>query len=143
MKNFGKKFSITFLVIALFFGFAGQAWAVSGWTQIPETGEKGWTGIASSSDGVKLVAVAIDGVYTSNDSGATWTSRSVSGLSSGRSVASSSDGVKLVIGDGNNGYIYTSTDSGATWTERTGAGTGFWYSVSSSSDGTKLIALAS
>jgi hypothetical protein len=62
--------------------------------------------VASSSDGTKLVAgTSYAYIYTSVDSGATWTQR---GASQGwTSVASSSDGTKLAAVSG--GYIYTST----------------------------------
>jgi len=99
-----------------------------------------WQASASSSDGTKLVA-GVDGgyIYTSTDSGASWTARTAAGSRSWYAMSSSSDGTKLaaaVYG----GYIYTSTDSGATWTERTAAGSRNWQGVSSSSDGTKLAA---
>src|ERR1035437_10152389 len=63
----------------------------------------GWTSIASSADGTKLVAAAgtAGGVYTSTDSGATWTltSSPFSGspdYALPTCVASSADGSKLV-----------------------------------------------
>ncbi|MCZ2442839.1 MAG: InlB B-repeat-containing protein [Flavobacteriales bacterium] len=101
-----------------------------------------FSGVASSSDGTKLVAVAdnssgtnIGNIWTSVDSGVTWTERATSRR--WKCVASSSDGSKLVAGvwDGN---IYTSTDSGITWTVRDSSRK--WNSVASSADGTKLIA---
>ena len=104
------------------------------WTQQAPYGT--WRGVASSSDGTKLVAVADgDYVYTSTDSGVTWTQRDSSRR--WNSVASSSDGTKLVAVV-YSGYIYTSTDSGVTWTERGSQAS--WNSVASSSDGTKLVA---
>jgi hypothetical protein len=98
-----------------------------------------WMDTASSADGSKLVAAAYNGkIYTSADSGATWTARE-----SDRdwyAVASSAAGTKLaaaVFG----GYIYTSADSGVTWTAgNTGSN---WISVASSDDGTKLVACPS
>jgi len=80
--------------------------------------------VASSADGAKLGrrsqrAVGGD-IYTSKDSGATWTPI---GLAQGwKSVASSADGTKLVAAV-LDGYIYTSGDSGATWIQ-----TGTWGS---------------
>lgn len=97
---------------------------------------RNWNGIASSADGVKLVAVVNAGqIYTSTDSGVNWTARDSS--RNWNAVASSSDGVKLVAVVGN-GQIYTSTDSGANWTARDSSRN--WQSVASSSDGTKLAA---
>jgi hypothetical protein len=87
--------------------------------------------VASSADGAKLVAVSIrigaSGglIYTSSDSGATWT-QTTAPRQDWQQVASSSDGTKLVAVSSNlvatghafGGYIYTSSDSGATWTPR-------------------------
>lgn len=100
---------------------------------------RSWTSIASSSDGTKLVAVALNRhIYTSSDSGATWTPNDNLGKKEWVSVASSSDGTKLAAATAG-GYIYTSSDSGATWTERTGMGVHDWRAMSSSSDGTNLV----
>jgi hypothetical protein len=95
-----------------------------------------WTSVASSADGVKLAAAVSGGqIYTSTDSGVTWTARE-----SNRSwldVASSADGVKLaavVL----NGQIYTSTDSGVSWTPH--ESNRLWHSIASSSDGSRLVA---
>ena len=85
-----------------------------------------WNSVASSADGTKLVAVVNSGyVYTSVDSGTTWTQRGTQ--QNWGSVASSADGTMLVaiafgqvspdgslVGSG----IYTSDDSGTTWTDR-------------------------
>jgi hypothetical protein len=63
--------------------------------------------VASSSDGTKLVAAGWgDYIYTSWDSGATWTEKGT--RQDWSSVASSSDGTKLVAVV-NGGYIYTSS----------------------------------
>src|ERR1044071_5176524 len=56
-----------------------------------------WTWIASSADGRKLAASALnDGVYLSSDSGATWVRSSAPG-DSWFIGASSADGSKLVV----------------------------------------------
>lgn len=99
---------------------------------------RNWIALASSSDGIKLVAAVQEGlIYTSTDSGATWTARDSVRRWSG--LASSSDGSKLVA-TVEGGWIYTSTDSGATWTARDSVRN--WTAVTSSSDGTKLVATA-
>jgi hypothetical protein len=113
-----------------------------------------WSAIASSADGTKLVA-AVNGAYiwTSTDSGATWTQQSGVNGSGSRywsSVASSANGTKLVATVGytiytasHPGAIYTSTDSGATWASHTSSPLSSsmnWSSVASSADGTKLVA---
>jgi len=99
-----------------------------------------YTGVASSNDGVNLVAVATAGagyIYTSNDSGLTWVQRG--SLGSWKCVASSGDGSKLVAGIFL-GFLYTSTDYGVTWTPR--ATSQVWWSVTSSDSGNVLWAIA-
>ena len=81
-------------------------------------------------------------IYTSGDSGATWTEAAAAGSRYWSSITSSSDGTKLAA-VAHNDYIYTSGDSGITWTEATAAGSRNWQSIASSSDGTKLAAVAS
>ena len=108
---------------------AGAVWRTSG-----PAGD--WTGIASSADGLRLVAGLWNGpLYSSSDGGASWTARE--SVRAWRSVASSAAGNKLVAVVFS-GQIYTSTDSGANWTARDSARN--WFSVASSSDGSKLIA---
>ena len=79
-------------------------------------------------------------IYTSTDSGITWTKQMNAGSRNWTSVASSADGTKLAAGV-SNGYIYTSTDSGVTWIERTTSGARYWKLMVSSSDGIKLAAV--
>ena len=117
-----------------------------------------WSSVASSADGTKLVAVVeqffdinagrqIGGsIYTSLDSGVTWTQTSAP-AQQWASVASSADGTKLVAvasDDGSvfGGSIYSSPDSGATWTQ-TSAPNEYWAAVASSADGSKVVAVAS
>jgi photosystem II stability/assembly factor-like uncharacterized protein len=76
-------------------------------------------------------------IFTSTNSGATWTQTSAFN-NSWSAVASSVDGSKLaatVYGGG----IYTSTNSGAAWT-LTSAPVLSWTSVASSADGARLLA---
>ncbi|MCA9336247.1 hypothetical protein KC955_00055 [Candidatus Saccharibacteria bacterium] len=100
-----------------------------------------WRSIASSSDGSKLAAVVYGGsLYTSSDSGATWTERTAAGSRDWSSIASSSDGSKLaavVYG----GSLYTSSDSGATWKQETPPSRS-WVSVAMSTDGSRLAVAA-
>jgi hypothetical protein len=116
-----------------------------------------WSSVASSADGTRLVAAAeatqgngsfLPGpIYTSTDSGASWT---LSGAPSNvwYSVAGSADGTKLVAAAyagssqiGGTGLIYTSADAGASWTNASPP-TNYWMSVASSTDGTNLIAVS-
>ena len=99
-----------------------------------------WQVITSSSDGIKLAAVVYGGyIYTSTDSGASWTERTASGSRGWYGMSSSSDGTKLAAA-ALPGYIYTSTDSGVNWTAQTASGSRDWNAITSSSDGTKLTA---
>lgn len=100
---------------------------------------RNWQAVASSFDGTKLVAVVFEGrIYTSSDSGTTWTPRE-----SDRpwgAVASSGDGARLVAAEiAERGRLYTSHDSGQTWTPRITA-TAQWADVAASSDGVRLVA---
>ena len=106
--------------------------------------ERSWGSITSSADGSKLAAVVNGGqIYTSTDSGVTWTEQN-SGSRPWGSITSSADGSKLAAADryGPNyqgGQIYTSTDSGVTWTAD--GGNRRWSSITSSADGSKLAAV--
>ncbi len=133
------------------------------WTPVRTGPPGGCKALASSTDGSKLVAAAVyslddeygsEGeIYTSTDSGATWTNRNWGPFAS--CVASSADGSKLVAGAQQVGrswdptwgvYDYyetpgpigVSTDSGATWTT-TSAPLGLWSTIASSADGSKLV----
>lgn len=110
-------------------------WSMS-WIDVYED----WRAIASSQDGTILVLGAYGGfLYSSSDSGNTWTQRIDSVSRSWRAAASSSDGSKMVavVWAGN---IYTSSNYGETWTEHEIVSSGHWISVASSSDGSKLAA---
>jgi len=105
--------------------------------------------IACSTNGVKAVAVAGVGIFTSTDAGSNWTIQTGAPTNANwGSVASSSDGTKLVAIMGWNGStetsgIYTSRNSGSNWILQTSAPTNaYWESVASSADGTKLVAVA-
>jgi hypothetical protein len=97
------------------------------WTQRTGAGSIVVASITSSSDGTKLAAgdfgsfsagcLCFPGgyIYTSTDSGATWTQQTNAGARTWYGLTSSSDGTKLAAGDygtGSGGYIYTNTDCG-------------------------------
>jgi photosystem II stability/assembly factor-like uncharacterized protein len=127
------------------------------WTARLDDTDRHWSSITSSADGTKLAAVNRstkigqgnytngDHIYTSTDSGVTWTEQQGTPLLKWSSITSSADGTKLAATDGystsNGGYIYTSTDSGVTWTVRMGDTEREWQSITSSADGTKLAAV--
>ncbi len=100
--------------------------------------------VAMDSDGTNMIVGGYGGrIYTSSDSGVTWTERQPAGDSDCNwlSVASDSDGSNLIACN-YGGRLYTSSDSGVTWTERQPAGDSNlnWACVASDSDGSNLIA---
>jgi photosystem II stability/assembly factor-like uncharacterized protein len=114
---------------------AGRAWtahAAGGATNIA------WKDIASSADGLKLVAVVGSGfIFTSTDGGFSWTQRATNRAYV--AVTSSADGTHLAAAVGS-GFIYTSADSGSNWIQR--GAVHAWTDIASSADGTKLVATA-
>lgn len=106
-------------------------------------GSRAWHSISSSSDGTHLAAAVTGGdIWTSSDSGATWTERKGAGSRDWQSIASSADGTHLAAVE-LNGDIFTSNDSGTTWIDRWTAGHRHWTSIASSADGTRLAAAVS
>ncbi len=116
-----------------------------------------WRGVASDATGTNLVSVASSAgvlvptgsIWTSTDSGATWTDctmvTSPTGSQAWQAVASDATGQNLVaVGTG---AIWTSTDGGATWTDHTPPASaqvigGFGFqSVASDATGKKLVAV--
>ena len=148
LNRYLKRGAVVLMSLAIVLSFfshmataAGGQWQ---WSPLPEVRVPGspmpWYSIASSDDGTVIVAGTLYGfLYTSTDSGATWTEHTTLGNKGWTAAASSADGAKLVAADWGR-YIYTSTDSGATWTERSSAGSRLWRSVASSANGTKLAA---
>lgn len=135
--------SVILAVAALggMFAFVNSAFAQT-WTKTSAP-QVGWTSIASSADGTKLVAVGGYGICTSPDSGATWIINNVTNAL-WCSVACSSNGTRLVAVaysslDYLPGFIYTSANFGTTWTQ-TGPTTNYWMSVACSSDGSHFVA---
>jgi hypothetical protein len=100
-----------------------------------------WASIASSSDGTKLAAASSYGIWTSGNSGTSWSQTTAPTNTAWSSIASSSDGTKLTAAV-KKGGIWISTNSGSNWTQ-TSATNETWSSVASSSDGTKLAVVAS
>jgi hypothetical protein len=134
------------LALVLFYGSLStinvaftQTWTTNG------APSQYWNAIASSADGTKLVAAVYGGgVYTSTNSGVTWslTSAPSNGLAGAwESVASSADGSKLAAVAFYNNPIYVSTNSGTDWSPNGPIEN--WQSVACSSDGSKLVAVAS
>ncbi|MBX3290778.1 MAG: hypothetical protein KF855_15795 [Acidobacteria bacterium] len=106
----------------------------------PKGNNGSWRSITSSADGSKLAAVSNNALFTSTDSGETWTQQNTGGSGNWVSITSSADGTKLAAVRTNisGERIYTSTDSGVTWTIREHIR--LWQSITSSADGTILAA---
>ena len=105
--------------------------------------KKKWTAITSSANGDKLAAIVVGGnIWTSSNSGATWTEdTSVNAKKNWVSITSSTDGTKLAAVVFGGGKIWTSSDSGATWTEDTSVGaTKDWGAITSWNNGNNLAA---
>jgi photosystem II stability/assembly factor-like uncharacterized protein len=126
-------------VLGNFSGFGNSSWTASVGNNIYN-----WYDIASSADGITMVAVVNGGtgggIYTSTDSGKTWYSTSASS-GTWSAVASSANG-SMLAATRNGSTIYTSTNAGSTWVQRTSGlpGSATWTSIASSADGTELAA---
>jgi hypothetical protein len=139
----------TNLVAADVFGIYKATYSPGGgWSTAVSTAPPArWSSLAWSANGTKVVAVnqgsAPYQMYTSGDSGATWTPITSAPGGLWTSVALSDDGTKLVaVNKGGSPYmIWTSTDSGLTWSGNNNAPPGAWQSVASSADGSKLVAV--
>jgi hypothetical protein len=121
----------------------------TGLTWVPRETARAWSGIASSANGSKLVAcVNNGGIYTSTDSGVTWTARITDASRRWSAVASSADGSTLAAGmasvSGSPSWIYVSRDSGVTWTPRlTNVASVTWRAITLPNDGSRIAAVAS
>jgi hypothetical protein len=102
-----------------------------------------WTAVASSSSGTQTYATYIGGIYSSANSGVTWSATGASTANYWVAIASSADGVRLIAAATNNGSgIYLSSNSGTSWSQVTSVPTSApWTAVASSSDGSKLVAV--
>jgi hypothetical protein len=110
------------------------------WTEVPVPSPwlESWSSVASSADGVNLVAASAHGfIYTSTDAGAHWSRHA----SSNRwmSVACSADGLRAVA-VGYYGPVYVSVNAGVSWVPH--GPTNYWSAVASSAVGSRLVAAA-
>src|ERR1051325_3679464 len=114
-----------------------------GATWIARDAVRGWTGIASSTNGVNLVALdQTKLIYLSTNGGVTWTLPSSASPQKTWSVAASSaDGQRLVAGTVND-YLFVSSDFGQSWGLRAPAGQRTWSGVAASHNGSNMVAVA-
>ena len=119
-------------------------------TPAPSASPRAWSAIASSADGARLAATVSSGsIYTSADSGASWTEDATAGARSWVSIAMSADGQRLAAVEGSidlsycdvYGSLWTSSDFGASWTEQAGLGSNCWRGVAMSGDGATVAAV--
>ena len=103
-----------------------------------------WYGVASSTNGVNLAAAVFGGgIYTSADSGVSWTPAASAPYGVWYAIASSWDGARLVaVSGGAERFIYTSPDTGQTWVSNNVPDSEYWYAVASSADGRVLAAVS-
>ncbi|MGA3283381.1 MAG: hypothetical protein ABSD57_02830 [Verrucomicrobiota bacterium] len=117
-----------------------SSFAKSSWTPGGASTTLSWHSIGSSSDGSHLVAVASGsggGIFTSINSGLTWSGPYGTSGAFWNAVASSADGTKLPAAVYGGGIF---TNSGTAWTLVGGTSPANWISIASSADGTKLPA---
>jgi hypothetical protein len=122
---------------------AGNLAATTGlsWIQQTNSGVHDWTGLASSSDGTKLVAVSQGYAYVSSNSGVTWTNEG--SFLDWSSVASSTDGSHLIATVGTtSGNIYLSANYGVTWTVQSTPPATTWLACASSASGSTVVAVS-
>lgn len=113
-------------------------------TALSSAGALGWGAVTSSADGTFLAAGVMGGyIWTSADSGATWTQRTPAGSRSWTAISCSDTGATIAAVYAGTGSIYVSKDSGATWAAASSAGSRGWEGVTVSGDGTTLVAWTS
>lgn len=113
-----------------------------GATWIARDNARGWTGIASTTNGMNLVALdQTKLIYLSTNGGVTWAPPPVSPQKAWSVAASSADGQRLVAGTVND-YLFVSSDFGQGWSQRATAGQRNWSGVATSLNGSNMVAVA-
>ena len=110
------------------------------WTR-SSLGSKYTASVTSSSDGSQIFVGTNLGIYSSLNSGTTWSSTILLNSDKGNwtCLASNSNSTNLVGGTGN-GIYYSSDLNHTTWGTASGAPAGSWRAMVSSAVGTKLAA---
>ena len=140
----------------------GHIYTLSGslvWTEQLGSSRHNWSGVASSADGTKLVAIVYEDpddkgyIYTSSDSGVSWTKRMEVVSGGWNYITSSADGMSLMAlgthgpGHASRGayaYSFYSLNGGVDWAPTSPTRTGYpTQGLASSSDGTKLVTACS
>ena len=108
--------------------------------------------MAPAPSALLAATVSSGSIYTSADSGASWTEDATAGARSWVSIAMSADGQRLAAVEGSGdtydddacsvyGSLWTSSDFGASWTEQAGLGSECWRGVATSGDGATVAAV--
>jgi peptidoglycan hydrolase-like protein with peptidoglycan-binding domain len=121
------------------------------WSTSTSAGEQGWTSVAISDSGQRLIATSDspafpgqqdDGfIYYSTDGGINWATSTSAGNKKWKSVTASQDAMHA-LAYVTSGHIYYSTDGGINWATSTSAGSKSWNSISISGNGSNAIASA-
>ena len=121
----------------------GANW-IGGENTSSQTITANWTAVAASASGTQMYATYIGGIYSSANSGVTWSPTGASTANDWVAIASSANGVRLIAAATNSSSgVYLSSNSGASWSQVTSLPTSaLWTAVASSSDGSKLVAVA-
>ena len=104
-----------------------------------------WQSIASSADGMRLVAVENDlngRIHTSTDAGTNWTEQANSPFDQWVAIASSADG-RMLAAVPEAGLPCISWDTGLNWTyvnDGIPGGLAFWAAIALSADGRRVVA---
>lgn len=114
------------------------SWAAITSASLPSS--TGWWAVVCDSTCTNMTAIqnGTGYLYSTSDSGSTWTHNSLSRDYS--DISMSSDGTKVAATDGSD--LYISVDSGANWVSQNQSGK-IWQSVTISGDGKKIYAAAS
>jgi hypothetical protein len=144
MRAIKTSLLVTVLIVLATFASA-QMWMPTSTPNI------GWTSVASSADGTKLIAggVGVGRIYfVSTNSGTTWITNAEPRLGPEYEYAQyagwsfitlSADGTTFAAKEGN--IIWVSTNSGISWISNNVPGVSSFQSIILSADGTKLVAV--
>lgn len=126
--------------------FSGNFTGPIGANWVARETSRAWGAVATSRDGMNMVAALNPGlIYQSTNGGVNWSVLPASPNKLWRNIASSADGSRLIAapqGGASGDLLYMSTDSGQNWSPRASAGSRFWVGVASSADGTNLVAVS-
>jgi hypothetical protein len=111
------------------------------WMILSNTGPFGWSHVASSADGVTIIAAASSGaVIASHDRGTNFVSSSPAIPNAAWSGVACSTNGSRIIACPSTGFLYCSTNGGTNWTAR-GPNRTNWFGVASSADGARMVAV--